>query len=78
MTRLYDPLTYRHPRSLDETEDTRFKWWISGHAATQQQEQLRMQLQAREPSSHVGAVVAFCLTLISALAAALWMIGGAR
>jgi hypothetical protein len=76
MTRLYDPLTYRHPRSLDETEDTRFAWWASAENETAQQDQLRMQLTPRDTALTPGIVAMFCAAIVGVIALGLWLSRG--
>ena len=61
---VYDPLTHRFPRTIRETEDSRFRWWSSAYAEQEQEQRLREQLQdAPARGVRAGAVISLCLAL---------------
>jgi hypothetical protein len=53
MSRYFDPLTYRHPRTIAETEDQRFEWWATGEHVDEQERTLRAQF-GEHPSTPRG------------------------
>jgi len=65
MSRFFDPLTYRHPRSIAETQDQRFEWWTSGANVDAEEHELREQFGDAPQhwntwASVVVSAVAFC------------------
>jgi hypothetical protein len=66
MPRIFDPLTYRHPRSLAETQQGPFDWWTTGPRAEAEERTLRAQLGASKRG--------ICGATIRGVAAAITMV----
>lgn len=78
MQRAYDPLTFRFPRSLAETDDTRFRWWTAAAAEEAEARRDREELsRIRRNQQRDGLVALAFAALVGLLAVGAWFLRAA-